>query len=692
MKIYRKDGEGVVLVLVVLSMFFIVNITQAQIPSGIIEILPDDDFLKYGFDRTGRVGVCSTIMNTKATIHKNEVDNHISLLQHIENNFGSPIIIDDDGDFISYGFPGSGAENDPYIIENYDIVSTITKGVIKIKGTTKNFIIRNCHIETNGDRIVISDISSDTARVEDCIFNNNIFDGMVIYKADGIIITNNIFRNNKHAIYVRKSISAFVYNNTFVENRSGINLAGSSASIIENNTCFSNGRGISVTSAPFCVIRNNYCENNNVDGISLFSSENSLITNNTCSNNEWEGISIIRSGFTTISNNILYNDGFHFSDSDALESFNIFNNWVNDKPLGFFSNLEYLEINETIYGQLVLVNCLKPSISNQILSNTSVSILLCDCNEAIIFNNTCNNNDANGIDITSSDSCLIYNNTCNNNKDGIYIESSNQLVIDNNTLVNNWVSIYLTESSSSIIDNNICVFSKNHGIMGYNLFDCLILNNTISNHHNLGVRISYSQRCIIANNTCENNNWEGIYLLTSDKCIVYNNYCLNNSIGIYIGHSGVSMIPEYIPMPPTSYSCVVSNHLEKNREYGVYLDKESENNAIHHNSFIESGIITSSQGYDDGKGNIWYNKEIEEGNYWSNIQKSSTYKIDGKAGSIDKYPLKESKTIPMPTLPCATSRTSFSYIIIPISLVITVLIYKKKNRKKHRNVTKICDV
>jgi len=46
-----------------------------------------------------------------------------------------------DGDFITYGFPGAGTPGDPYIIEHYEIETSSDTG-IDVSGTTKHFVIR----------------------------------------------------------------------------------------------------------------------------------------------------------------------------------------------------------------------------------------------------------------------------------------------------------------------------------------------------------------------------------------------------------------------------------------------------------------------------------------------------------------------------------------------------------------------
>ncbi|MCG3217292.1 MAG: hypothetical protein KAS63_11225, partial [Candidatus Heimdallarchaeota archaeon] len=49
-----------------------------------------------------------------------------SILSYIPHD---PILIDSDDDFITYGFPGNGTEINPYIIENYNIITTTENGI-----------------------------------------------------------------------------------------------------------------------------------------------------------------------------------------------------------------------------------------------------------------------------------------------------------------------------------------------------------------------------------------------------------------------------------------------------------------------------------------------------------------------------------------------------------------------------------
>lgn len=598
----------------------------------------------------------------------------------------SSLFIDDDTDFITLNFPGSGTKRDPYLIENYQISTTGREAGIKIQSTTKHFVIRNCIIETDSWGIIINEIAPNTASIINNELKNNNYKAVSIYKTNGTIISDNNFKNNDQAISLKKSSFSTVYNNLFEENWIGVIISGADSCIIEKNSLVSNVIALSITAVNYFIIKANVFLNNTRYGINLVSSDNTLVSKNTCSDSGKQGILVRQSKSVILKDNSLFNDGIKI-DSYSVKSSNLNNNEVNAKILGFFRNKNGLKLTDPIYGQLILLDCKRATISNQNLSNTSVGVTLCNSKETTITNNNCSNNDGNGIDIYDSDECLVSNNTCNNNSKGISITGSNYCNVSNNTLIGNWESIEFTESNSGKINLNKCILNLNHGItMHYSEYN-FVTNNNCSDNHNDGIRILDSKYIIIANNSCINNREEAIYILTTNYCIIYNNLCKNNTNGIYIGHLGYSAIPEFIPPPPVSYSEIISNHLEENRKYGVCLNQLTQDNSVHHNSFIENNKEGISQAYDSGIGNTWFDVDTKEGNFWSNYIGVGSYEIAGDANSTDKYPLMEPKMVEMPEIPShwPTKQTSLNIQIICMAIAALVIF----QRKKLRNIRKI---
>ena len=155
----------------------------------------------------------------------------------------NPITIRRDSDFS--GFPGQGTIEDPYRIENYEIVTTSGMG-ISISGTTVHFLIKNCHIEAGSYGIHIDDVADETIS----------------------IINNSVFFNENDGIYVYSSTFVVIENNTAEGNgENGFHLDGCSSSTVMNNSAYGNGlNGIQV-SGPYSSISNNTVQDNGGAGI-----------------------------------------------------------------------------------------------------------------------------------------------------------------------------------------------------------------------------------------------------------------------------------------------------------------------------------------------------------------------------------------------------------------------------------------
>ncbi len=224
-----------------------------------------------------------------------------------------------------------------------------------------------------------------------------------------------------------------------------------------------------------------------------------------------------------------------------------------------------------------------------------------------IINNTCNNNDGSSILLWHSVSSTVTNNTCTNNDYGILLSSSGSSTVTNNTCTNNiHAGIYLMDSVSSTVTNNTCS------------------NNPFGD----GILLSYSGSSTVENNMCNNNQY-GIYISSSDSSTVVKNTCSNN---YYKG----------IQVSLSAFCVITYNLIQENEEYGVYVSFISDNNLIHHNTFIDNNLGGTSQAYDDDSSNYWYDSSINEGNYWSDWSGTGSYSIDGFVTStFDLYPLDE---------------------------------------------------
>jgi len=472
-----------------------------------------------------------------------------------------PILITADVGFEE--FPGNGTEENPHIIEGYNI-TTNNDHAISIKDSTKYFIIRNCLVQADMTGIGISNATEGTA----IIFSNICVDS----SSNGIVVSN----SNK------SKIESNVCNDSYY----GIRLINSNFSTVTNNSCNYNFYGIKLHLDYFSTVANNSCTNQICNGINLDSSYSATITGNNCANNNESGIYLDNSYSAFVVNNSFHNDGLAIYDQtlSGYLSHTVENNWVNERPLGYYSNLVNATFSDFSYGQLILINCTGAIVQDLDISHTSIGLSIYYCKYAQVVNNT----------IYQS---LEY-------------------------------SILLDSSSYSLVANNSCI------------------NN--NNNENIGVVVYNSSFSEVVNNTC--------------------NY---NLFGMLIEFSS---------------SCLISfNHLQENIGYGIVLVIDTSNNIIHHNRFINNCLDTPyPQAYDDGRNNVWYDEETKEGNYWSDWDNMGSYKIDGYALSVDKYPLNEGLIRPFPFW-LKITLISVSVIAIVITSYLFYFYKVKKTRIRKNN-------
>ncbi|MCE7739608.1 MAG: hypothetical protein GPJ50_09530 [Candidatus Heimdallarchaeota archaeon] len=554
-----------------------------------------------------------------------------------------PIVIDSDDDFISLGFSGLGTENEPYLIENYTITTTMNIG-IKIQYTTKYFIVRNCIISAQETGISIDDVAERTAVIINNTCNNHSDFGIEIWDSPNATVVNNICSGNV-------DYGIFLFDDDFSE--------------VSNNTCSYNKRGIRVSSSYSCNFTNNVCSDNDY-GMHLFSTKDSNVINNTCSDNSRYGLYLEYGDGTNItgnllkdntqaglylklieqliiSNNTFFKNGFmmYKTGLDDPSTILFLNNTINGKKLGYFVNVNNLSIEEPDYGQLFCINCTNINFENQILTNASIGLILYSCTNVTITNNTCSYNSISGISMNVGGKLSVLNNNCSNNGHiGIHVDGESYISspissiqsIMNNTCTRNRVAIAIFYADGIQLINNTCNNNSFYGIELYNAQETLIERNNCSlngNEHyydSAGIYITDADSSVISNNIIDNNFGHGIYLSFSESCEIFNNLISMSEL------------------------------------YGIYIPSTSMGSLIYHNSFASNGFLEESQGYNDGHNNIWYNELLEEGNWWSNWDHIKAYSIDGNKLSFDIYPLNfEGIPYSESTLPTIDHPSDFIY-------------------------------
>ncbi len=189
------------------------------------------------------------------------------------------------------------------------------------------------------------------------------------------------------------------------------------------------------------------------------------------------------------------------------------------------------------------------------------------------------------------------------------------------------------------------------------------------------------------NNTI-NETYRGIYIWSSSNTLITDNNVTNNELGVGIGSSSMTIVTFNNVTnnvwggvglwSGSTRSIVTQNTIKNNKDYGVYIwSVSSTNNTIYLNRFIANGG-SSSQGFDYGEYNRWYNETLQQGNYWSDWDGNGPYSIDGWTNPEDIYPLAMNDQL-------SPGLTNAYFFLIIFSVLVgstTRLLVKKKQDKK----------
>jgi len=192
------------------------------------------------------------------------------------------------------GWKGDGTKNNPYIIENYDIVSNKYMGCLKLRDINKHIIIRNCKFGS----YFKSDIQTTHAivyldNVSNCQFINNQFDDSSVFTVHGIklfhchnniIAQNNIPSQHSYCIAVAFSNHNIIFNNRITNTiTDGMMLDNSPNNIIVYNTISTpvnrHATGITLEGeqTQHCIVSHNTIKNTANFSIFVLNASNSII-------------------------------------------------------------------------------------------------------------------------------------------------------------------------------------------------------------------------------------------------------------------------------------------------------------------------------------------------------------------------------------------------------------------------------
>ena len=233
-------------------------------------------------------------------------------------------------------------------------------------------------------------------------------------------------------------------------------------------------------------------------------------------------------------------------------------------------------------------------------------------------------------------------------------------------------SIYITGTTAHFIIRNCYLVHEYVGVYIHNVaqYTSQIINNTCIGSIGMGggISVSNTRGCSIINNTCSNDA-QGIHTNEASYISIKGNNvsdCVYHGINIRYSYS----------------NNITYNEIRNCSNFGVALvGGLSYHNLIHHNTFINNGYNETynidnerfgeitSQAYDEGTMNTWYDEETKTGNLWSDYSGRGDYKIDGSAESVDIYPKK-----------IATTKSLF---LFAFSIITLIALGSKRNFRKN---------
>ncbi|MCX6664774.1 MAG: right-handed parallel beta-helix repeat-containing protein [Euryarchaeota archaeon] len=338
----------------------------------------------------------------------------------------------------------------------------------------------------------------------------------------------------------------YVYNGKYSENiviNKSISLIGED----RNNTIIDgNGYGDIISiSADNANVTGFTIQNSGINkwmdaGIDVESNYTGLYRNfiKNCSN----GITLDNSSTTEIINNALFSCGISIW-GDTLSqwnSHNINNNFVNNKPIYYFKNIQSISVPSDA-GQVILANCSHCLIQNLIIFDSDVGIQL----GFSLYNNISSNDITNvswgSLYLFKSTNNTLYNNTFLNSE---HVEIMlNELCTDNtisyNTIINATCpgpGLDLINSNKNIVEKNIFKNNKCSGILLIHSNENIIQeNNFTDNCRGIRLKDNSSKNVILKNDFL--NNYEGIFIEYSIENEINNNFF--TSSGLYILGSSI---------------------------------------------------------------------------------------------------------------------------------------------------------
>jgi parallel beta-helix repeat protein len=283
----------------------------------------------------------------------------------------------------------------------------------------------------NGVGIHLRDASNNNLTANTCEYNSE--RGVLLVNSHFNLINSNIISENQEGLRVTRSLCNDIRRNSFLANReSGIYLYLSEQNRAEMNTLSGSKYGVYAVAAPY-----------------------SIIADNTVSDNSRAGILLVESNLGSITDNVFVNCGLELQGELYLRQLEVTGNTVNGRALIFWQYQETDTVPSGA-GQVILLYCRNIVVQAQVLSYSSIGLLMFQSSFVTVSDTLFVNNSWCGVELWNSDSCTFSENSfLENGQYGIAIHYgclANS--VRRNTFIDNAVRHAIDDGALDVFDRN----------------------------------------------------------------------------------------------------------------------------------------------------------------------------------------------------------------------------------------------
>ncbi len=413
-----------------------------------------------------------------------------------------PLYITHDSDFQRYGFPGSGTEDDPYIIENLLIGSDAPSLVISY--VSAYFVVRKSIFESSYSQDTEPKPVVDVRFSENGVFNNCLIVGGDI----GISILDSFNMKFERLTISEPSVLSINENasgNITVRDTTFIGGGGiiiesplrGSSNDISNCTIdgkqigyFSGDEDLVLDASDYGQVILNQCENITIANmtsyqvaapIQITGSIDCSVVNANVTSIFHSSIYFQSSTGITIQDSILTNYGIKIEGEFLYHwDHRISDTTVNGQAVQFHHSEANVEISNVKIGQLILVNCNNFTIENVLINRANDQLTIAFSSNVRIQKVTLSNSLSVGITMLKSESITVTESSITKtSSNAVYISDCSNVSLRANKIESGENGLFIFDTHGyTIVENS--VFANLIGILNSEAGKCTIERNNIT--------------------------------------------------------------------------------------------------------------------------------------------------------------------------------------------------------------------